>query len=88
VQIRGVAGLLNQHPLGEPRGAGSVERRPGRQPHALGEGRRKRKTANTIYLTDRQGLPLAMSGPVSGNHNDLFDIEAVFDGILRSLGRP
>jgi len=28
-----------------------------------------------------------MSEPVSGNHNDIFDIEAVFDGILRSLRR-
>src|SRR5690554_1233062 len=34
------------------------------------QGRKKRKTTNSLYLTDRQGLPLAMSEPVSGNHND------------------
>jgi len=39
------------------------------------QGRKKRKTTNSIYLTDRQGIPLAMSMPVSGNHNDLYAIE-------------
>lgn len=34
------------------------------------QGRKKRKTTNAIYLTDRQGLPLAMSEPVAGNHPD------------------
>lgn len=34
------------------------------------QGRKKRKTTNAIYLTHRQGLPIAMSKPVSGNHND------------------
>jgi hypothetical protein len=32
------------------------------------QGRKKRKTTNSLYLTDKQGLVLAMSTPVSGNH--------------------
>lgn len=49
------------------------------------QGRKKRKTTNALYLTDRQGLPLAMSEPVSGNHNDLFDIEVHFEEVTATL---
>ncbi len=35
---------------------------------------KKRKTTNVPLLSDRQGLLLVMSSPVSGNHNDLFEI--------------
>jgi transposase len=49
------------------------------------QGRKKRKTTNAIYLTDRQGLPIAMSEPVSGNHNDLFDIEVQFEQVMGTL---
>jgi len=49
------------------------------------QGWKKRKTTNALYLTDRQGLPLAMSEPVSGNHNDLFDIEVHFDQVTSTL---
>jgi len=49
------------------------------------QGRKKRKTTNALYLTDRQGLPIAMSEPVSGNHNDLFDIEVQFEEVLGTL---
>ncbi len=31
------------------------------------QGRKKRKTTNALYLTYRQGLPLAMLGPVAGS---------------------
>jgi len=51
------------------------------------QGRKKRRTTNALYLTDRQGLPMAMSEPVSGNHNDLFEIEARFDEITDVLKR-
>ena len=44
-------------------------------------GRKKRKTTNALYLTDRQGLPLAMSDPIAGNHNDLYNIEEQFEVI-------
>lgn len=49
------------------------------------QGRKKRKTTNALYLTDRQGLPLAMSEPVSGNHNDLYDIEVQFEIVTATL---
>lgn len=49
------------------------------------QGRKKRKTTNALYMTDRQGLPLAMSEPVSGNHNDLFDIEVQFEVVTSTL---
>lgn len=49
------------------------------------QGRKKRKTTNALYLTDRQGIPLAMSTPTSGNHNDLYDIEVQFEDITATL---
>ena len=49
------------------------------------QGRKKRKTTNALYLTDRQGVPLAMSEPVAGNHNDLYDIEVQFEVVTATL---
>ena len=49
------------------------------------QGRKKRKTTNALYLSDRQGLPLAISNPVAGNHNDLYDIEVQFEVITGTL---
>ena len=49
------------------------------------QGRKKRKTTNALFLTDRQGLPLAMSEPISGNHHDLYDIEIHFEEITSTL---
>lgn len=49
------------------------------------QGRKKRKTTNALYLTDRQGLPLAMSEPQSGNHNDLHNIEVQFEVVTNTL---
>jgi len=49
------------------------------------QGRKKLKTTNSLYLTDRQGLPLAMSEPVAGNHNDLYDIEVQFEVVTATL---
>ena len=49
------------------------------------QGRKKRKTTNALYLTDKQGLVLAMSTPVSGNHNDLFNIEDTFEELTTML---
>lgn len=51
------------------------------------QGRKKRKTTNALYLTDRQGIPLAMSSPKSGEHHDVHDIENVVEGMLEDLGR-
>lgn len=49
------------------------------------QGRKKRRTTNALYLTDRQGLPLAMSEPVAGNHNDLYNIEVQFEVVTATL---
>jgi len=49
------------------------------------QGRKKRKTTNSLYLSDRQGLPIAMSEPIAGNHNDLHDIEVQFEVITATL---
>ncbi|VAW12012.1 Mobile element protein [hydrothermal vent metagenome] len=49
------------------------------------QGRKKRKTTNALYLTDRQGLPLAMSEPVPGNHNDLYEIEVHGEEVFATL---
>lgn len=49
------------------------------------QGRKKRKTTNALYLTDRQGLPLSMSEPVAGNHNDLHQIENAVDELFEAL---
>jgi len=49
------------------------------------QGRKKAKTTNMLFLTDKQGFPLACSSPVSGNHNDLFDIKKTVSEILNTL---
>jgi len=49
------------------------------------QGRKKCKTTNALFLTDKQGIPLAMSNPVGGNHHDLFEIEKSFAKILKDL---
>ena len=49
--------------------------------------RKRRKTTNALYLSDRQGLPLSMSDPVAGNHSDLYKIEAQFEGVTVTLAQ-
>lgn len=49
------------------------------------QGRKKRKTTNALYLSDRQGLPIAMSEPLAGNHNDLYNIEVQFEVVTGTL---
>lgn len=49
------------------------------------QGRKKSKTTNMLFLTDRQGIPLACSDPMSGQHNDLFDISKTVSKILITL---
>jgi len=51
------------------------------------QGRKKCKTTNALFLTDKSGIPLAMSTPVSGNHNDVFDIEKSFPKMLADLAK-
>lgn len=49
------------------------------------QGRKKSKTTNALFLTDKNGLPIAMSEPIAGNHNDLFDIENVFQKMVEDM---
>ena len=49
------------------------------------QGRKKRTTTNAIYVTDRQGIPLAMSTPVSGSHNDLHNISQVLQDLFAGI---
>ena len=49
------------------------------------QGRKKSKTSNMLFLTDRQGIPLACSNPISGNHNDLYEIEKNVCKIMDTL---
>lgn len=51
------------------------------------QGRKKRKTTNALYLTDRQGLPIMMSSPKSGEHNDVHDIEEVIKMMFEDMRR-
>lgn len=39
------------------------------------QGRKKRRTTNALFLSDNQGIPLAMAEPQAGNHADLYEIE-------------
>ena len=49
------------------------------------QGRKKRKTTNSLYLSDRQGLPIALSNPMAGNHNDLYEIEKSSEELFSTL---
>jgi transposase len=49
------------------------------------QSRKKSKTTNALFLTDKKGMPLAMSEPVSGNHNDLFEIEILCTKMISDL---
>lgn len=43
------------------------------------QGRKKAKTTNALFLTDKNGQPLMMSEPQAGNHNDVYEIRSLFD---------
>ena len=47
--------------------------------------RKKCETTNMLFLTDRQGIPLAASDPTAGNHHDLFEIKKALSKILADL---
>ena len=49
------------------------------------KGRKKCKTSNMLILSDSKGIPLACSDPISGNHNDAFELTKNFDGMVASL---
>jgi len=47
--------------------------------------RKSCKTTNALFLTDKQGIPLVMSTPVSGNHHDLFEIKKQVQKMIADL---
>jgi Transposase and inactivated derivatives len=47
--------------------------------------RKAAKTTNALFLSDNQGLPLAMATPQSGNHHDLHDIQLLFEELCEIL---
>lgn len=49
------------------------------------QARKSKKTTNALFLTDRNGLPLAMTTPVAGNHDDLYDIENKLEELFTGL---
>ncbi len=49
------------------------------------QGRKKCKTTNLLFLTDKTGMPLAISDPVAGNHHDLFEIKKQLTKIVTDL---
>lgn len=49
------------------------------------QGRKKRKTAIAMYLTDSQGISLAMPETVAGGHNDLYVIVVQFEVVTVTL---
>ncbi len=38
-----------------------------------------------LILSDSKGIPIACSDPISGNHNDAFNLAQHFDGMVTSL---
>lgn len=49
------------------------------------QGRKACKTCNSLFVSDKQGVMLAMSTPQEGQHHDLFEIQALFDEICTML---
>lgn len=50
-----------------------------KQGEAIGyQGRKKARTTNALFLSDNNGLPLAMATPQAGHHNDLHEVETLF----------
>ena len=71
-------------------GSHTPAKRGGQQPgrRAVGyQGRKKASTTNMLFLTDRQGLPLACSDPMSGEHHDVFEIEENVAKMVATLQR-
>jgi transposase len=53
------------------------------------QGRKACNTTNALFLSDSQGVMLAMATPQAGQHHDLFAIQELFDelcGLLKAAG--
>ncbi len=49
------------------------------------QGRKSCKTSNSLILCDNNGLPLAIGRPQGGNHNDLYQLNKIFDEMMAFL---
>ncbi len=49
------------------------------------QGRKACNTTNALFMSDNQGVMLAMSTPQEGQHHDLFEIQVLFDEICSLL---
>ncbi len=49
--------------------------------------RKKGKTSNVLIMTDGHGIPIAIGGIQSGNHNDLYQVLPEFSTMIKSLNR-
>lgn len=49
------------------------------------QGRKRCKTSNMLILTDRQGVPIGWSNPISGNHHDSFELKKIASEIFENI---
>jgi len=49
------------------------------------QGRKKAKTTNALFFTDKQGQPLVMAEPQAGNHNDVYEITFLLEQMCQLL---
>ena len=49
------------------------------------QGRKKCKTSNMLILSDVNGIPIACSDPIAGNHNDAYELVENFESMAESL---
>ena len=49
------------------------------------QGQKKCKTSNMLILSDVNSIPIACSDPISGNHNDAFNLTDNFEKMIVTL---
>ena len=49
------------------------------------QGRKKCKTSNMLILTDKQGVPVGWSEPISGDHHDSYELRKTASKIFGSI---
>jgi transposase len=49
------------------------------------QGRKKCKTSNMLFLVDSNGIPIACSEAISGNHNDAYQLEKNVNAMLKDI---
>ncbi len=49
------------------------------------QGRKACKTTNALFLSDKEGQPLAIATPQAGHHNDLYEIQELFNQMCALL---